>query len=217
MRVSNLWSLGSFSLRDYPSFYHSFPLLLCFLVLRVLKVYLSWGATAWMWYFFSIVPVSATSGGGTASVVYEKAKMRGKIKTQCWSHFTCVLFYIIDKDKSSLHLQVLPKLLVDDITMRLSCGRLHALLIRSLLLSSGSFLLVSGTQPSATIKGFHTTLMQKGKLSKLWHRTKSLYKKGNCCVLLTKQLKNLVDLPRVVYDSHHLNDLVASFLTWKVA
>lgn len=49
-------------------------------------------------------------------------------------------------------------------------------------MSSGSFLLVSGTQPSATIKGFHTTLMQKGKLSKLWHRTKSLYKKRKLCV-----------------------------------
>lgn len=55
----------------------------------------------------------------------------------------------------SIRLRVLPKLLVDDITTRLSCGQLHALFIRRLLSSGGSFLLLlllTGSQLSATIK-----------------------------------------------------------------
>lgn len=82
------------------------------------------------------------------------------------SFHMCSFFYIIDKDKSSLHLQVLPTPLADDITMLLFYGRLHALLIRWLLSSRGSLLLLSYVQPSATIKGFRRTLMVKGKLSK---------------------------------------------------
>lgn len=108
-------------------------------------------------------------------VLSKKDQDEGNIKKHNADLISRVLFfYIIDKDKASLHLQVLPTPLADDITMLLLCGRLHALLIRSLLSSRGSFLLLSHIQPSATIKGFHRTLMLKGKLSKFWQRTKSL-------------------------------------------
>lgn len=113
---------------------------------------------------------------GGIRVLSKKDQDEGNIKKHNADLISCVLFfYIIDKDKSSLHLQVLPTPLADDITMLLLCGRLHALLISSLLSSRGSFLLLlSHVQPSATIKGFHRTLMLKGKLSKFWQRTKSL-------------------------------------------
>lgn len=91
-------------------------------------------------------------------VLSKKDQDEGNIKKHNADLISSVLFfYIIDKDKSSLHLQVLPTPLADDITMLLLGGRLHALLIRSLLSSRGSFLLLSHVQPSATIKGFHRT------------------------------------------------------------
>lgn len=108
-----------------------------------------------------------------------KAKPRKEKKpTLCWSQFVCD-FYIINKDKFSLHLQVLAKPLVDDITTRLSCGQPHALLMRRLLSSHGSFLLLrADAQPSATIKGFHTTLMKKKNCQKSDTEPKFIYIKS---------------------------------------
>lgn len=104
---------------------------------------------------------------GGMRVLSKKDQDEGNIKKHNADLISLVLFfYIIDKDKSPLHLQVLPTPLADDITMLLLYGRLHALLIRSLLFSCGSFLLLSHVQSSATIKGFRRTLMLKGKLSK---------------------------------------------------
>lgn len=112
--------------------------------------------------------------GGLRVLSKEDQDERKHQKTQCWSHFTCVLFFLFNRDKSSFHLQVLQTPLADDITMLL-LWRLHALLNRSLLSSRGSFLLLlSRIQPSATIKGFQTILMLKAKRSEFWQGTKSL-------------------------------------------
>lgn len=102
-------------------------------------------------------------------------------------------FYIINKDKFSLHLQVFLKPLVDDITTRLSCGQPHALLMRRLL-SDGSFLLLrADAQPFATIKSLRTTLMQKKKTCQKSDTEPKVYiqciksERTKCCVWLIKK------------------------------